>query len=474
MGLHTRREFIRVTTQAAAASFGLQQISSLPSFAAAASAPRPKADTVILLWMAGGMAHSETFDPKPYTPYETGMKSADVRSTFPSIDTVLDGVRFSEGLEQIGSVMDRGTIVRSHVLPTLGKILHSRHQYHWHTGYEPPLSVAAPHMGAWMAKALGPRNPAMPPFIDIGQRYEGNGEAEELKAFQTGGFLGSEYGPFRVPDPLEAVSVVRPPAGMISDRFRARRAAYLKLQAAGGKEVTPDDVQRQSLLRSLDRAHQLLESPASRAFDLSLEPKKSYDAYNTGRFGLGCLLARRLTEEGARFIEVSTEFIPFLGWDNHDNGHSRLVDLKKTIDSPVAKLIRDLEDRGLLDRTLVVLASEFSRSMLIEGTTDHAAPDPVEQPDTIQEPKYYGLHRHFTGASSVLMFGGGIKRGFVYGQTTDEPPFPVAENPISVTDLHATIYTAMGMSPQYMATVEQRPFYVTKDGVGKPVDALFA
>jgi uncharacterized protein (DUF1501 family) len=402
------------------------------------------------------------------------MKSADVHSTFPSIDTALDGVKFSQGLERIAAVMDRGTIVRSHVLPMLGKILHSRHQYHWHTGYEPPLSVAAPHMGAWLAKALGPRDPAMPAFIDIGQRYEGNGEAEELKAFQTGGFLGSEFGPFRVPDPLQAVSVVRPPAGMNHDRFRARYEAHLKLLAANPQESARDDLQRRSLRRSLERAHQLLNSRASHALDLTREPSASYEKYNTGRFGLGCLLARRLTEAGARFVEVSSEFIPFLGWDNHDNGHTRLVDLKKIIDAPIAQLILDLDDRGLLDRTLVVLASEFSRSMLIEGTTDHRAPNPVEQPDVIGEAKYYGLHRHFTGASSVLMFGGGIKRGFVYGNTTDEPPFPAGENPISVTDLHATIYHAMGVSPQYFATVEQRPFYVTKDGTGKPVEALFA
>src|SRR5690606_11804817 len=138
-------------------------------------------------------------------------------------------LRFSEGLENIASVMDRGTVIRSHVLPTMGKILHSRHQYHWHTGYEPPLTVAAPHIGAWLAKFLGPRDPAVPAFIDIGQSYEGNGEAEELKAFQTGGFLGSEFGPFRIPDPIQAVAAVRPPEGMSQARFQARRKAHLKL-----------------------------------------------------------------------------------------------------------------------------------------------------------------------------------------------------------------------------------------------------
>src|SRR5439155_19608077 len=115
-----------------------------------------------------------------------------------------------------------------------------------------------------------------------------------------------------------------------------------------------------SLLRSMDNAYRLLSSPDAKAFDLSLEPKDSYDQYNTGRFGQGCLLARRLVEAGARFIEVTTEYIPFLYWDTHDNGHTRLVELKRQIDAPIAQLVLDLEQRGLLDRTLIILASEFS------------------------------------------------------------------------------------------------------------------
>src|SRR5258706_9934457 len=117
----------------------------------------------------------------------------------------------------------------------------------------------------------------------------------------------------------------------------------------------------------MDTAHRLLSSPAAKAFDLALEPKESYAKYNTGRFGLGCLLARRLAEAGARYIEVTTEYIPFLNWDTHENGHSRIASMKTMIDTPVAQLVLDLEERGLLDRTLVVLASEFSRDMMIEG-----------------------------------------------------------------------------------------------------------
>ena len=122
----------------------------------------PKADTVILLWMAGGMAQTETFDPKRYTPFEPGMESARVLSTFPSIDTAVDNIKLSQGLERIGHVMDRGSLIRTHRVGDLGRILHARHQYHWHTGYAPPLSVAAPHVGAMIARTLGPRNPDVP------------------------------------------------------------------------------------------------------------------------------------------------------------------------------------------------------------------------------------------------------------------------------------------------------------------------
>src|ERR1700737_3182938 len=133
--------------------------------------------------------------------------------------------------------MDRGTLIRSHVVADLGNILHSRHQYHWHTGYVPPQTVAAPHIGAVIARTLGPRHPDVPAFIDIGQRSAG-GEDFEVKAFQTAGFLGNAYGPFLVPEPAEAVHTVQPPPGMSKQRFKARYELYVKTlkakrQAAG-------------------------------------------------------------------------------------------------------------------------------------------------------------------------------------------------------------------------------------------------
>jgi hypothetical protein len=437
--------------------------------------PRPRADACILLWMAGGMAAPETIDPKRYLPFEVGTPVEKIISTFPAIDTAVDTIKISQGLEHIAGVMDRATLIRSHVQPDLGNILHSRHQYHWHTGYVPPQTVAAPHLGAWMSRVLGPNNPVIPAFINIGQRLEGFGESEELKAFTTAGFLGSEYGPFNLPYPEDAALAVRPPKGMEPGRFEDRYRAFRRLVEESPHSEFVSDFHQESLVRSMENAHRLLSSEHKVAFDLSREPKKSLERYNTGRFGRGCLLARRLVEAGARFVEVTTEYVPFFHWDTHENGHETAERMKREIDRPIAQLILDLEASGLLDRTLVILASEFSRDMIIEGVPGSTARDQSRaKTDVLKEMKHYGLHRHFTGASSVLLFGGGMKRGYLHGASAPERPCITTSDPVSVTDLHATILTAMGISPKTGFDVEKRPFYVTQDAKGRPVLPLFA
>ena len=168
---------------------------------------------------------------------------------------------------------------------------------------------------------------------------------------------------------------------------------------------------------------------------------------------------------------MTTEYIPFVHWDTHENGHATVERMKSEIDRPIAQLILDLEERGLLDRTLVVLASEFSRDMMIEGVPGSTAKDQSRaKTDVLKELIHYGLHRHFTGASSVLMFGGGMKRGFLYGETAAERPCLVTKNPVSLTDLHATILHRMGISPKTAFDVEKRPFYVTEGRQGAAGD----
>ena len=471
-GNWNRREFLQKTSAATLAALAAGMPASLMS-SCSKSKIKSRADTVILLWMAGGMAHTDTFDPKKYTPFAKGMQANSVLSTFNSHPTSLDGVSFSDGLQSIGSVMNLGTIIRSYVAADLGHILHSRHQYHWHTCYEPPQTVAAPHIGAWIAKELGPKNPVIPAFIDIGQRFT-VGEAEELKAFHTSGFLGNEFGPFMIPDPTTGLESVKPPAGMSYERFERRNQLYNELISKSPVGEFGSDYQKESLKRSMEQAYMLLNSPEAKAFDLSQEPKESYDIYNTGKFGLGCLLARRLTEQGARFISVTTEYEPFKGWDTHENGHTRLKDMKKQIDAPIAQLIKDLKKTGHLDRTIVILASEFSRDMMLEGRPGATVKEQVNQPDVIEDIKHYGMHRHFTDGCSILMFGGGLKQGYAYGKTSDERPCKTIDKPIRIDQIHQTIYHALGIAEDTNYVIEKRPFYTTPDGKGKAEMDLFA
>lgn len=493
----TRRDFIKTASAATLSALAAGFPRRVPAAVTESELPKATADTVIVLWMGGGMAHTETFDPKRFTAYDKGMASNSFLSTFPSIDTAVDHIKFSQGLEKLAKVIDRGTLIRSYTAGDLGFILHTRHQYQWHTGYAPPQTVAAPHIGAVIARTLGPLNPAVPAFINIGQRYD-VGEGEELKAFTTAGFLGSEYGPFNIAFPEEAAKSVRPPGGMTTGRFENREKLFKKMVSASPLGAYGSGFQKDSLIRSLDNAYRLLSSPAAKAFDLAEEPLENvrryvpnykpgyrfnakqdreeakYEEEMVGRFGLGCLLARRLAEVGARYVEVTTEYIPFLNWDTHEHGHSRAAAMKKQIDAPVAQLVLDLEERGLLNRTLIVLASEFSRDALVEGKPDKTVKNQVDVPDKIDDMKLYGMHRHFTDAGCVLLFGGGVKRGYLHGVTSDERPCKTIEKRVVIEDLHASIYRALGISPKLAYEIERRPFYVTRDGLGKPVSDLFA
>lgn len=460
------------------ATGGLRAASATPSAPLAATA-----DSIIFVYIGGGQAAAETWDPKRYTPYKQGMKASEVHSTFPSIATSVDGIRFSQGLEQCAALMHKGTVIPTLKPGFLGASFHVRHMFYLHTAYKPPQSVAVPAIGSVVARTLGALHSDVPAFVDIGQRLDIPGSTAEVKASHAPGFLGSTYGPFSVPDPGAAVASVRPPSGMSQARFHDRFRRYQKLMRE--RALQQDNPQkRDEFLESIDAAHRLMDSPAAAALDLDREPRSSYQKYNTGKFGLGCLLARRLVEAGTRFVEVSFEFLPFELWDTHENGHERAAKLKQELDAPLAQLIRDLDERGRLNRTLIVLASEFNRSMLVEGDGDkvssfNAALDkkfpglatPVQS--IVSAPKHYGLHRHLNSTSTALMFGGGIKQGFRYGRTSDEPPFNDVEKPLEMPDFHATVYRALGIPADLSYEVETRPVFVTPDGKGKPCLELF-
>jgi hypothetical protein len=439
-----------------------------------AGAPRATADAMILLWMAGGQCHTETWDPKRFTPYRRGMEARSVGSTFRAIPTTVDGLRISEGLPHCSRVMHLGAMIKTFQPANLGFIIHARHQSHFHTGYVPPQSAALPSLGGVLARLVGPREPNTPANVLIGQRFDIEGvEAPDFLAFHTAGFLGDDYGPMLIPDPARAAEALQPRAGTPRGRS-GRRLAALHRAIDTADPLRQLSASERGYLQRLDAAHALVESPASRALDLTLEPRASFDAYNIGRFGLGCLLARRLVESGARFIEVTTEYVPFGGWDTHDDGHRRAAEMMSLVDAPIARLITDLEERGMLDRTLVVVASEFSRDMLLEGRLGDPIEDPVPVPKYLDHPRHYGLHRHFTGASTVIVFGGGARRGYVHGETADERPFTAIKDPVTVSDLHATFYTMMGVRPDVSFEHDGRPFPLTEGGRGRPIRELLA
>jgi hypothetical protein len=148
--------------------------------------------------------------------------------------------------------------------------------------------------------------------------------------------------------------------------------------------------------------------------------------------------------------------------------------MKKQIDAPVAQLIKDLQKTGHLDRTMIILASEFSRDMMLEGRPGAAVKEQVKQPDIIEDIKHYGMHRHFTDGCSILMFGGGVKQGYAYGKTADERPCKTIEKPIKIDQIHQTIYHALGIDEETNYVIEKRPFYTTPDGKGKAEPELFA
>ena len=459
-----RRNFLKSLSASTLATLG----TALPSraFDVKHDLSAATADHVIWITMAGGMAHTETFDPKAYTPYAKGLHASEVLSTFPSIPTSVDGLSVSKGLENMAEIMHLGTLIRSYQAADLGNILHTKHQYQFHTSYQPPQSVNVPHIASWVSHEIGGINPVLPNWINIGQQFV-KGEKEELKNFHSAGFLGAQHGPFVISDPRQYLGSVNPPAGMDISRFEKRNSVYRDMLTNSPYADALSDYQIEGFQRSMEQAYALVKSPSAKAFDLSLEDDKTHESYGDSKFSKGCLMARRLVEHGARFVTVSSDYVPFEGWDTHKDGHRTAEKMKQKIDQPIAQLIKDLERRGLLERTIVFIGTEFSRDSMIEGRQGKTVGDQSGVPDTMADISHYGLHRHFTDGISLLAFGGGFQRGLVYGKTADHRPCKAIENPIKINDIHQTIYHALGIEQGTHAITEQRPFYTTPDGKGE-------
>ncbi len=379
------------------------------------------AKSVIFIFLPGGAPHQETFDPKPFAPVE-------YRGPMSSIATNVDGIVLNEHLKQTAKLCDKIAFCRS---MTHGEAAHERGTHNMFTGYKPSPALAFPSMGSVVTHEFPPKN-NLPQYVCI------PGMPNE---FAGTGYLSSSFAPFSLgSDPADGgfrVQDLKLPGDVPDQRFVKRRRM---LDAVNDYFVTKE---KADSLKAVDtfyqRAYSMVSSvKAQEAFDISKEPAKIRDEYGRNQAGARMLLARRLVEAGARFVTLT-----YGGWDLHDNVQNGINGQLPAFDQGYATLIRDLDRRGLLKSTMVVIASEFGRTPKINGTAGRD---------------------HWPKVFTVVMAGGGIKGGISYGSsnaTASEPE----DDPLSVEDWAATIYHCLGINPDNkLIAPGDRPINIVKDG----------
>ena len=389
----------------------------------------------ILVWLAGGASHLDTFDPKPDAP-------ADIKGEFQPIDTAVPGLRISEVFPKLATVMDRVTLVRSVTSP---EAEHDRAAHHLLTGYRPTPSLVYPGFGSVVSKSIEDDRGAMPPFVAL----------PDAPIFASSGYLTPAYDPFAVGgDPTANDFRVRdltPPDRVTLDRLRRRRDMVRTLDGfARDISATPLTSSRDHFT---DKAYDLLtSSQAQAAFRIGEETPEMRDAYGRTPFGQSCLLARRLIQAGVSFVTINNRGAGQLQWDTHQDNFRRIKDeLAPPLDMGLSTLLTDLGRLGLLDETLVVMLSEFGRTPKINGM---------------------GGRDHHGRANIALLAGAGIPKGAVIGRTDPKGDLPT-DRPVTPADLAATIYTALGIDPAYQfVTPDGRPVRLV-DG-GQPLRELAA
>jgi hypothetical protein len=409
-----RRKFLATAAAGATLSGWLGRLA-----AGAEGAQKPK--SCILLWMAGGPSHIDTFDPKPEAP-------ANIRGEFKPIETSVSGIQISEHFPKFAKLMQHAAILRG---MSTQESDHKLATYNLHTGYQNRGAVAFPSLGAIVAQELGKRDVALPNFITIGR-----GPQEALAA----GFLGPDNQPLRVNDPHRGLDFIDP----TGEAQQFSRQIDLLQQFDQSFDDRYKSLAGQTHHSAVERAVKLMNSQQKQAFDLSKEPDAIRDSYGPpvtinakpgggkagskmvsggekpGSFGQACLMARRLVEAGVPFVEVVMG--DGVGWDTHRDNFNRVRALSLECDAAMSALITDLKSRGLLDSTLVVWMGEFGRTPQCTGDG----------------------RNHWAKAWSTVLVGGGIKGGQVIGKT-DKDGATVVDRPISVPDFLGTICTVLGI-----------------------------
>ncbi|HEX5051608.1 MAG TPA: DUF1501 domain-containing protein [Planctomycetota bacterium] len=427
--LETRRVFLGGMAQSllgvgAAAAFGPAAIAR--ALAQDPAAPvvlgRASAKSVIYLFLRGGMSHIDTLDPKP---------GKTTQGPVDALPTRADGVRLGQYLPKLADHMDKVCIVSS---MSSKQGAHPQAQYLMRTSYELRGTIQHPSLGAWFQRLAGRRNPNLPGHVLIG------GGAEMPSA----GYFPPDFQALPIGSAEDGLQNSSLPRGVDQDRFQRRMQRLEKLDAAFAEKHSQRGVAAYS--KAYADAVRLMRSSDLQAFDIDLESKAMQQAYGETQFGQGCLLARRLVEHGVRYVEVMSD-----GWDTHADNFDRLGDLTPSIDQGLSALLADLDARGLLRETLVVLATEFGRT-----------------PDIDQDQG----RNHYPKAFSCLLAGGGVRGGQRYGSTDDEGR-EVTSDPVSIQDFNATIAHATGIPLDYVVTSPSgRPFKVADKGT--PITSIFA
>lgn len=378
------------------------------------------AKRVIYLYMSGGMTHLDTFGCVP---------GADTMGPTKTIKTSADGVEIGELLPHTAKMMHRGAIVNS-LSSTQGA--HAQGNYFQHTSYTMRGATRHPTMGAWLQKFQGKGNAELPGSVII------TGDSKH----PGGGFFEAAYQPLILNDPAKGLQNSSRPAGLSESDFDYRLGLSAKLDQGFQQAYNYNGVKAYADVYK--DAIKVMKSEDLDAFDLSKESAETHEAYGDGNFAQGCLLARRLVEHGVRFVEVNLG-----GWDMHQDIGARLPERCGDLDQALGTLLTDLERRGLLDDTLVVLTSEFGRTPKINQNDGRD---------------------HYPKAFSSVLWGGGINGGQVYGKT--DKGIEVTEDKVGVPDFNATIAYALGLPLDLVLySASKRPFTVTDKG--KPITSLF-
>ncbi len=422
----TRRQFV---SNAARAYLGVHLFPMLGGTLASAAAPVAAAKggtakSVIYLYMAGGMSHVDTFDPKP--------KKKDVMGKTEAIATKADGVMVGHYLKKTAEVMDKVCVINS-MNSTQGA--HEQGSYVLHTSYTLRGTIKHPALGAWVMKLGGRIHPELPAFVAVDSSPE----------FAGGGFLGAKFSAALIGSPNDGLQDSHRSDSVTQEDFDRRLSLADKMNRQFHERYANADVKAyEELYRE---AISLMNSKDLKAFDLKEEPETTRNLYGTGRFAQGCLLARRLVQNGVRFVEVQLG-----GWDTHYDNFTGVEGRCKEFDQAYAALITDLEKCGKLQDTLVVVATEFGRTPEIKA-------------------EHKDGRDHHPEAFSCLLAGGGIKGGVKYG-TTDPSGGKVKEGLVSVQDFNATIAHALSLPyDTVIMSPTKRPFKIADKGA--PVTALF-